>query len=163
MKQHPNPVWLKSSNQRQSELFKRMKELHRTNLHFKNALDVLEASLDIMEAVMKVRSQEEDLRFKYNDVTMFRFDYQKSWISHFSTWLSPEEFTRFRRWLPDKRGDTEQTTKLCERIRDFELDMLKREVEEANRKKQKRKHVKPAEKPDPYASGALEKAIDELG
>jgi hypothetical protein len=49
------------------------------------------------------------------------------------------------------------------RERDFELDMLKREVEEANRKKQKRKRVKPAEKPDPYASGALEKAIDELG
>lgn len=138
MKLHPNPVWLQSSNQRQSSLYKRLKELHRTNLHFKNTLDVLEASLDIMEAVMKVRSEEQDLKFKYNDISMFRFDLRDSWIWHFSTWLSPEEFAKFRRWLPDKREDTEQNTKLCETIRDYELAMLKEgEVEEANRKKQK--------------------------
>ena len=134
MKQHPNPVWLQSSNQRQSELFKRMKELHRTNLHFKNALDVLEASLDVMEAVMKVRSEEEDLRFRWNDLSIFRMDLHKSWIWHFSTWLSPEEFIRFRRWMPDKRVNTEENTKLCEKIRDFELAILKEEVEEASRK-----------------------------
>jgi hypothetical protein len=87
MVKHPNPVWLKADNERQSSLYRRMKELHRTNLHFKNTLDVLEASLDVMEAVLKVRSEEEDLKLRYNDIGMFHFRYEKSWISHFSNWL----------------------------------------------------------------------------
>ena len=143
MKQHPNPIWLQSSNQRESQLYKRLKELQRTNLHFKNTLDVLEASLDIMEAVMKVRSEEEDLRFRWNDLSIFRMHLHESWIWHFSTWLSPEEFTKFRRWLPDKRANTEENTNLCEKIRDYELAKLKEEVEEANRKERRRKRVKP--------------------